>query len=120
MQRLRLPEVPRARGGLEVSRFGSSDTHGTAYDGVHYRGASGTVANTRSLIDILASAGLATPVPRDQEQWPGQTSQGQTGRGQTSQTQPWQQQGRRKGGRAKGQRRIQPFELALRNRFQGN
>ena len=32
----------------------------------------------------------------------------------------WQQQGRRKGGMARGQRREQPFQLALRNRFQGN
>ena len=122
-------QFPGPQGGLEVSRYGSPDTHSN-YDGIHFRGASGTVANTRSLIEILASAGLATPVPRDQEQWPGQTGQEQTGQSQTSQRQagrdqtdrgqPWQQQGRRKGGKANGQRRMQPFQLALRNRYQGN
>ena len=117
-------QFPGPQGGLEASRYGTVDTHGRSYDGIHFRGSSGKIANTRSLIEILASVGLATPVPRTSEleaslpgQWQGQR-QGQ-GQGQgLRQEQPWQQQGRRKGG--KGQRRRDPFQLALSNRFQGN
>ena len=43
------------------------DTHGRSYDGIHFRGSSGKIANTRSLIEILSSVGLATPVPRTSE-----------------------------------------------------
>ena len=110
-------EFPGPQGGLDLSRYGSAATHGN-YDGIHFRGTSGTVSNTRSLIDILASVGLASPVPRTsdleadlavQEQGPRQ-----------GQGQPWQQQGRRKAGRPMAQRRMEPFQLALRNRYQGN
>ena len=106
------------------------DTHGRSYDSIHYRGSLGKIANTRSLIKILASAGLASPVPRTCELEAGLPGQGQgrrQGQGQCQgpgqaqglrQEQPWQQQGRRKAG--KGQRRRDPFQLALRNRFQGN
>ena len=115
-------QFPGPRGGLEASRYGTQDTHGRSYDGIHFRGSSGKIANTRSLVKMLASVGLATPVPRTSELEAGLPGQGQglgLGQGQL-QEQGWQQQGRRKGGRAKGQRREQPFQLALRNRFQGN
>ena len=117
---------PGPRGGLEASRYGTLETHGNSYDGIHFRGSSGKISNTRSLINILASLGLASPVPRTSELEAGQgggrgqrqhrdieQSSGQGGLG-------WQQQGRRKRGRPRGQRREQPFQLALRNRFQGN
>ena len=121
-------QFPGPRGGLEASRYGTQDTHGRSYDGIHFRGSSGKIANTRSLVEMLASVGLATPVPRTSELEAGLPGQGQVqgqrqrqGQGQGQlQEQGWQQQGRRKGGRAKGQRREQPFQLALRNRFQGN
>ena len=79
---------------------------------------------------MLSSVGLATPVPRTSELEAGLPGQGQgqrqvqgqrQGQGQARglrQEQPWQQQGRRKGG--KEQRRRDPFQLALRNRYQGN
>ena len=77
---------------------------------------------------MLASVGLATPVPRTSELEAGLPGQGQgqrqrQGPGQgpgLRQDLGWQQQGRRNGGRAKGQRREQTFQLALRNRYQGN
>ena len=125
---------PGPQGGLEAARYGTQETHGSSYDGVHFRGSSGKISNTRSLIDILTSVGLASPLPRTSELEAGLSSQGQVqgqGRGQRhyqgqngqqglGQFQPWQQQGRRNGGRTKGKRREQPFQLALRNRFQGN
>ena len=119
-------QFPGPQGGLEASRYGTKDTHGRSYDGIHFRGSSGKIANTRSIIEILASVGLATPVPRTSELEAGLPAQGQgqrqhQGLGQgLCQDQGWQHQGRRKGGRAKGQRREQPFQLALRNSFQGN
>ena len=100
---------PGPQGGLEASRYGTLDTHGRSYDGIHFRGSSGKIANTRSLIEILATVGLATPVPRTSELEAGLPGQGQgqrQGQGQGQglrQEQAWQQQGRRKGG--KGQRR---------------
>ena len=111
---------PGPAGGLEASRYGSPDTHGSSYDGVHFRGASGKVSNTRSLIDMLADVGLATPLPRTSEAEAGPAGQGRAQGWGQGQGQGWQQQGRRKGGKARGQRREQPFQLALRNRFQGN
>ena len=113
-------QFPGPQGGLEVSRYGSADTHGSSYDGIHFRGASGTVSNTRSLIDILASVGLATPIPRTSDLEAALAGQEQGQRQGHAQPQPWQQQGRRKAGRPQGQRRMEPFQLALRNRFQGN
>jgi hypothetical protein len=111
---------PGPQGGLEASRYGCPGDR--LYDGIHFRGASGKISNTRSLIDMLACVGLATPVPRTSELvagLPGQ-GQGQRQRQGLQQDQQWQQQGRRKGGRPNGQRREQPFQLALRNRFLGN
>ena len=114
----------------DASMHGTLDTHGRSYDSIHYRGSLGKIANTRSLIKILASAGLASPVPRTCELEAGLPGQGQgrrqgkgqcQGQGQAQglrQEQPWPQQGRRKAG--KGQRRRDLFQLALRNRFQGN
>ena len=95
-------EFPGPKGGFELSRYGSAATHGN-FDGIHFRGTSGTVSNTRSLIDILASVGLATPVPRtsDLEADLAVQEQGQ----RQGQHQPWQQQGRRKAGRPMAQRR---------------
>ena len=91
------------------------------YDGVHFRGSSGKVSNTRSLINMLTAVGLATPLPRTSELEAGPAGQGRAqGWGQGQGQQGWQQQGRRKGGMARGQRREHPFQLALRNRFQGN
>ena len=102
---------PLPRDGLQVSRYGSRASHGDRYDGVHFRGTSGKIANTRSIIGMLTTAGLATPLARTQG--PAVPGQQQTG-------EPWQevQGGRRKGGRRP--RRLEPFQLALRNRFQGN
>jgi hypothetical protein len=114
-------QFPGPQGGLQASRYGSPDTHGSSFDGVHFRGSSGKVANTRSLISMLTSVGLATPLPRTSELEAGQTGQGRAqGWGQGQGQQGWQEQGRRKGGNARGRRREQPFQLALRNRFQGN
>ena len=108
---------PLPRDGLQVSRYGSRASHGDRYDGVHFRGTSGKMANTRSIVGMLASVGLASPLARSQgplarSHDPHTSRQQQTG-------QPWQEvQGRRRGGR--GPRRLEPFQLALRNRFQGN
>ena len=104
-------QFPGPSGGLEVSRYGSRASHGDRYDGIHFRGTSGKIANTRSIVGMLATAGLATPLARSQGppvplmQQPGQS---------------WQevQGGKRRGGRAP--RRLEPFQLALRNRFMGN
>ena len=115
-------EFPGPKGGLEFSRYGSADTHGN-YDGIHFRGSSGKISNTRSLIDILATVGLATPVPRTSDLEAGLAVRGQgqpQGQAWQHQGQAWQHQGRRKAGRAKGQGRMEPFQIALRNRFQGN
>ena len=113
-------QYPGPKGGLEASRYGTRDTHGSAYDGVHFRGTSGKISNTRSLIDMLSSVGLATPLPRTSDLEADLTGQGRAQGWGQGQGQGWQQQGRRKAGRPKGQRRSEPFELALRNRFQGN
>ena len=69
---------------------------------------------------MLADVGLATPLPRTIEVEAGPAGQGRAQGWGQGQGQGWQQQGRRKGGKTKGQRREQPFQLALRNRFQGN
>ena len=108
-------QFPGPKGGLEASRYGTRDTHGSAYDGIHFRASSGKISNTRSLIDMLSCVGLAAPLPRTSEL---EAAQGK-GQGQ-GQGQGWQQQGRRKAGRPISQRRSEPFELALSNRFQGN
>ena len=107
-------QFPGPQGGLEASRYGTRDTHGSAYDGIHFRGPSGKISNTRSLIDMLTTVGLASPLPRTSDLEADLTGAG------CGQGQGWQHQGRRKAGRPKGQRRSEPFELALRNRFQGN
>ena len=93
------------RGGLEAFRYGPQDSHGRSYDGIHFRGPSGKVANTRSLIEMLASVGLATPVPRTSKLEAGLTGQGHGQRQRQGprqgqglrQDQCWQSQGRRKG-----------------------
>ena len=113
-------QFPGPQGGLEASRYGTADTHGSLYDGVHFRGASGKVSNTRSLINMLTAVGLATPLPRTSELEAGPAGQGRAAGWGQGQGKGWQQQGRRKGGMVRGQRREQPFQLALRNRFQGN
>ena len=109
-------QFPGPKGGLEASRYGNRDTHGSTYDGIHFRGPSGKISNTKSLVDMLTTVGLASPLPRTSDLESDMTGAG-CGQGQG---QGWQPQGRRKAGRPNGQRRSEPFELALRNRFQGN
>ena len=65
----------------DASRYGRLDTQGRSYDGIHFRGSSGKIANTRSLIEMLASVGLVTPVPRTSKLEAGLPGQGQ-GQGQ--------------------------------------